>query len=293
MQRKAFVLLSGGMDSTTCLYQAIYDYAVDTDVDVTARIASNHNNPGYDPIPWVEAYSIDYGQRHQKEMEYAKRTCDRLGIKHSILDVGKLLSGSTVMLSEESRGTVEVPDVDYSEIKGVSPTYVPFRNGLLLSAITAQAQKYVNGEIDRRAQKIMTAQGEANIAFGNNVFEAQQETAMDQATEEARGLCGVYFGAHSEDAHNWAYPDCTPEFIGAMANAIHVGSYYSIRLHTPLEWLSKQGVVELGSRLGVRFQDTWSCYKGESLHCGVCPTCRSRKQAFIAARISDLTEYTA
>lgn len=275
MQRKAFVLLSGGLDSTTCLMQAIYDYAGDTPEDVKTRIQFNFaNSDQVDPITWVEAFSIDYGQRHQKEMEYAARTCSRLGIKHSILDVGKLLSGASVMLSKESIGSVEVPDIDYADIKGVSPTYVPFRNGLLLSAITAQAQKYVNEQIAEYVKE--------KRAFGED---------DSHATALAAGLCGVYFGAHAEDAHNWAYPDCTPEFIGAMANAIHVGSYYAIRLHTPLEWLSKEGVVRLGDRLGVRFEDTWSCYKGEELHCGVCPTCRSRRQAFIAAGVSDPTDY--
>ena len=114
--RKAYVLLSGGLDSTTCLYLAM------------------------DQAETVEAVSIDYGQRHKKEMEYAKKSCDKYGIKHTILDVGSLLRGDTVMLTADSIGTVEVPNISYSEIKGVSPTYVPFRNGLMLSALTGHAQ---------------------------------------------------------------------------------------------------------------------------------------------------------
>lgn len=277
--KKAFVLLSGGLDSTTCLYQAIHDYAPQG-VDAPSTIDAHHHpedvavQGSVHEIDWVEAVSIFYGQRHKKEMEYAKSTCDRLGIKHTILDVGSLLRGDSVMLTDDSRGKVEVPNIDYSEIKGVSPTYVPFRNGLMLSALTAHAQKWVNDE---------------NKKWQESIDKDQLEGIG--ADHGDKPMAGLYFGAHSEDAHNWAYPDCTPEFIGAMANAIFIGSYMQIRLHTPIQWLQKSGVVTLGESLGVPFENTWSCYKGEELHCGECPTCRSRKQAFEAAGVNDPTEY--
>jgi 7-cyano-7-deazaguanine synthase len=279
MQRKAFVLLSGGMDSTTCLYKAIMDYAPEKywDIDDGTDTFKEWVNldPSEIPCDWVEAVSINYGQRHTKELEYARATCDRLGVKHTILDVGNLLSGKTVMLTNESVGSVDVPDIDYADIKGVSPTYVPFRNGLMLSALTAHAQKYVNAQI-----------AELTGTMGDGA-----EVTNEQATEMARNLCGIYFGAHSEDAANWAYPDCTPEFIGAMANAIYIGSYMAIRLHTPIQWLMKHEIVTLGDKLGVPFETTWSCYKGEEHHCGTCPTCRSRKQAFEIAHVVDPTVY--
>lgn len=266
MQRRAFVLLSGGLDSTTCLYKAIHDYCPPSVQPWNARHTMAL------PVRWVEAVSIDYGQRHIKETEYAKLTCDLLGIPHTILDVGNLLRGDKVMLSRDSTDTVQVPDISYADIRGVSPTYVPFRNGLMLAALTAHAQKWVNDQIDEFA----TVCG-----------------SKEQATAEAKDIAGLYFGAHSEDAQNWAYPDCTPEFIGAMANAIYIGSYQTIRLHTPLQWLMKHEIVSLGSRLEVPFGRTWSCYKGEPKHCGVCPTCRSRKEAFVLAGISDPTEYAS
>lgn len=285
MTRKAFVLLSGGLDSTTCLHQAIMDYMPEDpglniaygDNDIW-RTALQKARPGDIEIPWVEAVSVYYGQRHKKEMEYAMATCDRLGIQHSILDVGALLRGDQVMLTEDSRGSVEVPNIDYSEIKGVSPTYVPFRNGLMLSALTAHAQKWVNAEVEALVHEAMVERDFGTI-----------EEAKEHFSKVVQA--GIYFGAHAEDAHNWAYPDCTPEFIGAMANAIYIGSYMQIRLHTPLEWLQKSSVVALGSSLGVKFEDTWSCYKGEELHCGQCPTCRSRKQAFEVAGVRDPTQY--
>ena len=258
--RKAYVLLSGGLDSTTCLHVAMQQADI------------------------VEAVSINYGQRHKKEMEYAKRTCEKFDIPHTILDVGALLRGDSVMLTDDSRGKVDVPNISYSQIKGVSPTYVPFRNGLMLSALTAHAQKWVNKEIGALTDHLM-AVGYSGI---NDMQEAKQ-----QATYEMKDAVGLYFGAHADDAAGNAYPDCTELFIGAMANAIYVGSYDTIRLCTPLQWMNKQEIVEKGHKLGVDFADTWSCYRGDEHHCGVCPTCRSRREAFIAAGIEDPTIYAA
>lgn len=240
MQKKAFVLLSGGIDSTTCLYKAFKDFEGS-----------------------VEAVSINYGQRHKRELTFAKRSCDCLGINHTILDVGDLLSGKEVLLSAASIGEMEMVHKDYSEIKGVSPSYVPFRNGLLLSAITAHAQKYVNSQVGYDNERL----------------------------SDAKDLVTIYYGAHAEDAANWAYPDCTPEFNGSMANAIYTGSYNTIRLATPLQWLEKWQIVRLGESLGVNWVDTWSCYDNGEIHCGKCPTCLARKEAFGKAGVFDPTEY--
>lgn len=250
MTKKAYVLLSGGLDSTTCLYKAIKDY-MPLEYELTTMPYEEHIKTAGVETYWVEAVSIDYGQRHRKEVEYAERTCKKLGIKHSVISLKGLLGD--VMLTNSD---IEIPDVDYSELEGVSPTYVPFRNGTMLSAITAKAQAHLY------ASKI------------------HDEDAI-----------GIYFGAHAEDAFNWAYPDCTPEFIGAMANAIYIGTYRQVRLHTPLMSLSKTEIVELGAKLGVPFEETWSCYKGLEKQCGVCPTCRSRRNAFKIASIIDPTEY--
>jgi 7-cyano-7-deazaguanine synthase len=107
----------------------------------------------------------------------------------------------------------------------------------------------------------------------------------------AFGATKVYFGAHSEDAHNWAYPDCTPEFIGAAANALYVGTGHKVRLITPLQWLTKKDIVKLGYRIDVPFGFTWSCYNGREKACGKCPTCVSRIEAFNANLAIDPIPY--
>lgn len=252
MSLKAFVLLSGGVDSSTCL-----------------AIAA-------DMFDEVECISVDYGQKHRKEMEFAKAQASVFGASHKILNIEGILSGDGVMLTDAD---TEIPDIDYADIEGVSPTYVPYRNGVLLSLITAQAQKWVMGEIERRKAV------DLDDAVGAKRLSDQEYL------DGLRDSCGIFFGAHAEDAHNWAYPDCTPEFIGAQANAIYTGTYYTARLFAPLASLSKAQVVEWGNRLGLDYGMTWSCYVGREKHCGVCPTCRSRKDAFRLAGVVDPTEY--
>ena len=76
-----------------------------------------------------------------------------------------------------------------------------------------------------------------------------------------------------------------------MAAAIYVGTYHKVRIRAPLLFDTKPEVVGKGLRLGVDYGATWSCYKGGEKHCGTCPTCRSRKEAFDLNGVSDPTEY--
>lgn len=101
----------------------------------------------------------------------------------------------------------------------------------------------------------------------------------------------VWAGMHADDAHNWAYPDCTPEFIGAMQNAIYVGTYHQVRLMVPFQYLTKAEVVSLGADLDTPFNLTMSCYEGTIPACGKCPTCVSRMEAFNEAGIVDPIKY--
>lgn len=232
--KRAIVLMSGGIDSTTCLHIAREEYGSD----------------------YVGALSVCYGQRHNKEISFAKRTCNRLGVGFDLIDLSSIIP--TTMLTDQAQ---KIPDKSYDDLDpGVSPTYVPFRNGLMLSAATS-------------------------VFFGKM---KKLGFIHENSVEHSHAL---YFGAHAEDAQNWAYADCTPEFIGAMANLIYIGTYGSIRLHTPLEWMNKADVIRKGRQMGVRFEDTWSCYKGGDTHCGTCPTCRSRWQGFRKAGVEDPTVY--
>ncbi len=117
---KVLVLSSGGIDSTTCLTLAINRYG------------REH----------VIALSFQYGQKHRKELEAAEKISDFLGIEHITSDLSNLFSYSnSTLLTHSSK---KIPKGSYSkqikdsEEKPLS-TYVPFRNGLFLSASASLA----------------------------------------------------------------------------------------------------------------------------------------------------------
>jgi len=108
---------------------------------------------------------------------------------------------------------------------------------------------------------------------------------------ESRGAEGLVIAAHTGD--HTIYPDCREEFMQAMAEAMRLGTYASVRLLRPFIALSKGQIAAEGARLGVDFTRTWSCYKGGAVHCGQCGTCVERREAFLQAGIADPTEYEA
>jgi 7-cyano-7-deazaguanine synthase len=227
-----YVLLSGGIDSTTALTFAMQQLG--------------RNN--------VACLSVNYGQRHVREIEYAHKVSKFYGRPHFDL----LIEGmpQTMLTDPDS----EIPNVGYSDLPhGISPTYVPFRNGQLLSKAAGYIQAWLKG-----------IEGSSELPYTDAI---------------------LYFGAHAEDSQNWAYPDCTPEFVGAMANAIFIGTYEKVRLVVPWQHYRKSEIIEYGAKHKTPYHLTWSCYKGEELHCGVCPTCRARKEAFDDTCIEDPTEY--
>ncbi len=117
---KALVLVSGGVDSTTCLGMTVKEYG--------------HEN--------VVGLSIFYGQRHDKEIKAADAVCDFYKVEHITLDLSTMFQFSDCTLLQHSDG--EIPEESYAEQlsktdgKPVS-TYVPFRNGLFLSSASAIA----------------------------------------------------------------------------------------------------------------------------------------------------------
>jgi len=233
MKQLGFVLLSGGIDSSTCLAYAVRDCGREN----------------------VIAISINYGQRHQKELSQAMKVAAYFSVPHEIHDiVGIPKAGLT-------DHHAVIPSVSYAELQGVSPTYVPFRNGQLISRIAGIAAHRI--EVANRGRLEIDHPWEGRI----------------------------YFGAHAEDAAGDAYPDCRLDFVGAMGAAVYIGTYHQVRIAAPLIQMFKDEIVLAGEKLGVPWHLTWSCYKGEEVHCGVCPTCRARKAGFQKAGVKDPTIY--
>ena len=122
------------------------------------------------------------------------------------------------------------------------------------------------------------------VPFRNGIM-----LAIAAGLAESNGLQHVMMANHSGD--HAIYPDCRPQFADAMGKAIEAGTYEGITLDTPYTHLSKADIVKRGVSLGVDYTHTWSCYKGQQIHCGKCGTCRERKEAFALAGIADTTHY--
>lgn len=214
---KALVLASGGLDSTTLLAYAISKYGAEN----------------------VQALSIQYGQKHVREMESAQMVAAHYGIELHTLDLTAIFANSDCSLLAHSAH--DIPRESYAEqlADAESPlvsTYVPFRNGLFLSSAAAMA-----------------------LSLG----------------------CGtLYYGAHHDDWAGSAYPDCSPEFVQAMGQAIERGTGGELRLEAPFVTWSKADIVKLGLELNVPYVLTWSCYEGGEHPCGTCATCIDRARAF-------------
>ncbi len=201
---KALLIYSGGLDSTTLLYE------------YRDRISL--------------AVSFDYGSKHNaREIACAVDNCKRLGIKHLIIPLGFI---GQYFKSDLLLGGGEIPEGHYAE-ENMKSTVVPFRNGIMLSVAAGLAESY--------------------------------------------GLDTVLLANHAGD--HAIYPDCRPEFVAAMDDAVRAGTYEGIRVVSPYCLLTKRDIALRGKDLGVDYSRTYSCYKGGEKHCGKCGTCTERKEA--------------
>lgn len=221
-QKKAVVLVSGGLDSTTAL-----------------AIAQRDGFKCY-------TISFDYGQRHRVELRAAERCSKMAGVcEHKVVSLDLRAIGGSALTDM----SIDVPE-QYSQ--GIPVTYVPARNTIFLS-----------------------------VALG---------------WAEVLGAEAIFIGVNAVDYSG--YPDCREEYIAAfqaMANlATKAGVEGSeLKIHTPLIHLSKAQIIKIGTELGVDYSATVSCYQaneyGEA--CGVCDSCRLRRQGFTDAGAADPTAY--
>lgn len=119
-EQKALVLCSGGVDSTTLLAMAVGKYGAEN----------------------VYALSISYGQRHEREIDSARKVADHYGVEQRFLDLASIFADSNCSLLAHS--DEEIPEESYAEQLaenggGTVSTYVPFRNGLFLSSAASMA----------------------------------------------------------------------------------------------------------------------------------------------------------
>lgn len=120
--------------------------------------------------------------------------------------------------------------------------------------------------------------------------------AVAGAVAVAEGASFVATAVHGGD--HFIYPDCRVAFVEATAQALRLGNEgmgdRTLQgILTPYITHDKAYIAKLGTELGVPWDRTWSCYKGQAVHCGACGTCYERREAFQDARVDDPTVYAA
>jgi 7-cyano-7-deazaguanine synthase len=222
-QGRAVVLLSGGLDSATLLALAI--------------------EQGYR----CHALSIAYVQRHDAELEAARRIAVHLGaVEHRIIALPALGEHGGSALTDAGIAVPEAPT------EGIPVTYVPARNTVFLSLALAWAE----------------------------VLDARD----------------LFIGVNAVDYSG--YPDCRPEFIAAFERMANLATRAGIEgrpftVHAPLIALGKAEIIREGTRLGVDYAQTVSCYQADpsGRACGRCDACRLRAAGFAEACLPDPTRY--
>jgi 7-cyano-7-deazaguanine synthase len=113
---------------------------------------------------------------------------------------------------------------------------------------------------------------------------------------EVLGARDLFIGVNAVDYSG--YPDCRPEFIRAFEGLAALATKAGVegarfRVHAPLIRMTKAEIIRIGTRLGVDYALTVSCYQADTRGraCGVCDSCRLRAQGFRDAGVPDPTPY--
>jgi 7-cyano-7-deazaguanine synthase len=222
--KKAVVLLSGGLDSAVTLYDA--------------------RRRGYRCFCLI----FDYGQRHRREIESAKKVASAAHSPFEVLKINLAWKGSALLDMK-----VKVPSVAPGANRncagaplsaGIPSTYVPGRNIIFLSFALSYA--------------------------------------------EAIGAEAIFIGAHAQDYSGYpdCRPQFIRAFSRVIATGTKAGvEKKKIRVLTPLIHKTKAGIIRLGVKLKVPFNVTWSCYRGGKTPCGECDSCYYRAKGFKEAGI--------
>jgi 7-cyano-7-deazaguanine synthase len=225
--KRAVVLLSGGLDSAATLAVA--------------------RSEGFE----VFTLSVDYGQRHRRELDSAAAQARLQGAKeHRVVRLDLRAVGGSALTD-----TIDVPkDRSHEAIgHGVPVTYVPARNTVLLGLCLGYA--------------------------------------------EVVGAFDLFIGANAIDYSG--YPDCRPEFLQAFERLANLATKAAtegqgtFRVHAPLLSLTKADIIRLGTKLGVDYRQTLSCYDpdAEGRACGRCDSCQLRRKGFAEAGLADPVRY--
>jgi 7-cyano-7-deazaguanine synthase len=219
-EKKAVILLSGGLDSATVLAMA--------------------TSSGFQ----CHALSVNYGQRHSSELLAAEKVSRANSATLKTIELDLRAFGGSALTAD-----IDVPE---EEGEGIPITYVPARNTIMLSLALAWA--------------------------------------------EVLGANDIFIGVNAVDYSG--YPDCRPEFIKAYEEMANLATKAGVEgnhltIHTPLLDITKAEIIRQGTKLGVDYALTVSCYQADEQGraCRVCDSCRIRAAGFDSAGVIDPTRY--
>jgi 7-cyano-7-deazaguanine synthase len=207
--KKAIVLFSGGLDSTTLLYYV---------------------RKKFKPYCLI----FDYGQRHYKEIKRAIAIAKKAACEYKVVKISLPWQGSSLLDK-----TSKLPFRKTIKMNDIPSTYVPARNIIFLSFAVSYA--------------------------------------------ESIGAKDVFIGANAIDYSG--YPDCRPEFFKAYEKVLEKGlksgiEKKTIHIHVPLLRMTKADIIQLGLKMNVPYELTWSCYQGGTKPCRHCESCMLRARGF-------------
>ncbi|MBT8051579.1 MAG: 7-cyano-7-deazaguanine synthase QueC [Gammaproteobacteria bacterium] len=191
---------------------------------------------------------------HALSVDYGQRHSSELDAARRVAEAADVSLKILPLDLRAIGGSALTDDIDVPEggTQGIPITYVPARNTIMLSLALAYA--------------------------------------------EVLGAEDIFIGVNAVDYSG--YPDCRPEFIEAYQSMARLATKAAVEgagmtIHTPLIDLTKAEIIRAGNRLGVDYGLTVSCYQadGEGRACGVCDSCRIRKEGFTSAGLPDPTRY--
>jgi len=198
--------------------------------------------------------TIDYAQRHSVEIEKSRLLLDYF--KKETKWKGRLAQAILFKIDLRKIGGSVLTD-DRMEVND----YFEKRDGIPLTYVPARNTIFLS----------------LALAYGE-VLEADH----------------IFIGVNAVDYSG--YPDCRPEYIKAFAKMASLATKRGVegkpvQIHTPLINLKKSEIIKLGTRLGVPYELTWSCYRGVEPACGRCHSCILRLRGFREAGLRDPLEY--
>ncbi len=304
MKKNAIILFSGGLDSSTVLKIAL--------------------DEGYNVIP----VSFFYNQRHQTEIDHAKKIIEYFKIKNHIiinLDFSQIKGSALVDLK------IDVPknqiklinncnnnnDNNNDNDNAASGYFTSKKNKLLTNSSHTNTIKYSqqndnflkDNKIKKKSKILITDVNQNNqnnknhneknsipityVPARNTIF-----LSYAIAVGEVNNAGDIFIGVNWIDYSG--YPDCRPEYIltfeqmANLATKVSVTGELEFKIHTPLISMGKKDIIKKAYEIGVPLELTHSCYDPiNGIACGICDSCILRKNGFIEAGIEDTTIYAS